>query len=176
MRRVAAIERAGPGDLTFLANPRYAPRLATTRASAVILAPGVETPLPSLVTTNPYLAYARALALLHPQERPAPGVHPSAQVDPTAKLGEGVHVGPLAVVGAGARIGARTAIHPHVVVYPEVEIGEDCLHPLRRPDPRTAAVSETASSSRTAPSSAATASASRRPTTDATRRSRSSAS
>jgi UDP-3-O-[3-hydroxymyristoyl] glucosamine N-acyltransferase len=127
VRRVAAIDRAGPGDVTFLANPRFAPHLATTRASAVILAPGVETPLPSILTTNPYLAYARALALLHPQEWPAAGVHPSAQVDPTARLGEGVHVGPLAVLGAGVRVGARTAIHPHVVVYPDVEIGEDCL-------------------------------------------------
>jgi UDP-3-O-[3-hydroxymyristoyl] glucosamine N-acyltransferase len=127
VRRVASIESAGPYDLTFLSNPRYAPLLATTRASAVIVAPGVETPLPCLVTPNPYLAYARAVAILHPRPRPAPGVHPSAQVDPTAELGEAVHIGALAVVGAGARIGARTAIHPHVVVYPEVEIGEDCL-------------------------------------------------
>jgi UDP-3-O-[3-hydroxymyristoyl] glucosamine N-acyltransferase len=127
VRRVAAIESAGPYDLTFLSNPRFAPLLATTQASAVIVAPGVETPLPSLVTPNPYLAYARAVAVLHPRELPTPGVHPSAQVDPTAELGEAVHVGALAVVGAGARIGARTAIHPHVVVYPEVKIGEDCL-------------------------------------------------
>ena len=82
--RVAAIAEAQPGDLTFLANRRYTAQLAATRASAVIVAPDVETALPSLVTPNPYLAYARAVTLLHLQETPAPGVHPSAQVDPTA--------------------------------------------------------------------------------------------
>jgi len=127
VRRVAGIDESGPGDLTFVANPRYLARLATTRASAVILAPEVETPLPCLLSPEPYLAYARAAALLHPPARPAPGVHPSAQVHPTAVLGEGVHVGALAVVGPGVRVGARTALYPHVVLYAEVLIGDDCL-------------------------------------------------
>ena len=127
VRRVAGIDDSGPGDLTFVANSRYLPRLATTRASAVILAPEVQTPLPSLLSPEPYLAYARAAALLNPPTRPAPGVDPSAQVHPTAVLGPEVHVGALAVVGARVRVGARTAIHPHVVLYPDVVIGEDCL-------------------------------------------------
>ena len=127
VRRVCGIEAAGPGDLTFVSNPRYVPRLATTRASAVIVAPDLETPLPSLLAANPYLAFARAVALLHPPQPPSAGVHPTAAVDPSAELGEGVHVGALAVVGPRVRVGARTVIHPHVVLYPEVEIGEDCL-------------------------------------------------
>jgi UDP-3-O-[3-hydroxymyristoyl] glucosamine N-acyltransferase len=127
VRRVRAIDDAGPGDLTFVSNPRYVPRLGTTRASAVIVAPGLETPLPSLLAANPYLAFARAVALLHPQPPPPAGVHPSAVVDPTAELGDGVHVGALAVIGPRARIGARTVIHPHVVIYPEAQVGEDCL-------------------------------------------------
>ncbi len=125
--RVAAIDEAGPGDITFVANPRYAARLGSTRASAVIVSADLETPLPSLLCANPYLAYARAVALLHPQILPAPGIHPSAQVDPAAVLGEGVHVGALAVIGSRTRVGARTVLHPHVVIYPDVEIGEDCL-------------------------------------------------
>jgi len=125
--RVSGIEDSRPGDLTFLANKRYACHLAGTRASAVIVGPGVDTVLPCLLSPNPYLAYARAAALLHPPRRPAPGVHPSAQVDPSAVLGDGVHVGPLAVVGAGARIGARTVLHPHVVLYEGVEIGDDVV-------------------------------------------------
>ena len=124
---VAPIERAGPGDVTFLANPRYAAHLGTTRAAAVILAPGHETAASCLVTGNPYLAFARAVALLRPPVRPAPGVDPSARVHPTAELGAGVHVGALAVVGAGARVGARTVVHPHVVLYDGVEVGEDCV-------------------------------------------------
>jgi UDP-3-O-[3-hydroxymyristoyl] glucosamine N-acyltransferase len=125
--RVSGIDEAGPGDLTFVANPRYAARLATTRASAVIVSPELETSLPALVSSNPYLAFSRAVALLHPEPQPEPGVHPSAQVDPSAALGEGVHVGPLAVLAAGVRIGARSVIHPHVVLYPDVTVGEDCV-------------------------------------------------
>ncbi|HVO12732.1 MAG TPA: UDP-3-O-(3-hydroxymyristoyl)glucosamine N-acyltransferase [Vicinamibacteria bacterium] len=127
IRGVSGLERAGPGDLTFLANPRYAPLLATTRAAAVIVASANESTLPRLVSENPYLAFARAVGLICPPARPEPGVHPSAQVHPTAVLGTGVHVGALAVVGARARVGARSVLHPQVVVYDEVTIGEDCL-------------------------------------------------
>ena len=127
IRGVAGIEEAGPGDLTFLANRRYAPHLATTRAAAVVLGPGQEAPLPCLVSDNPYLTFARAVALLKPAPRPAPGVDPAAHVDPTAELGEDVHVGPLAVVGPGVRIGARTVVHPHVVLSEGVDVGEDCV-------------------------------------------------
>ena len=124
---VAGIEQAGPGDVTFLANPRYAAHLLTTRAGAVILAPGHEAAVPCLVTAEPYLAFVRAVALVRPPARPAPGVHPAAQVHPTAVLGPDVHVGPLAVVGPRARVGARSALHPHVVLYEGAEVGEDCV-------------------------------------------------
>jgi UDP-3-O-[3-hydroxymyristoyl] glucosamine N-acyltransferase len=127
VHRLAGLDDAGPGDLTFLANPRYAPKLAATRASAVIVAPEVDTPLPALLSANPYLAYAQAAAVLSPPPRPEPGVHPSAQVDPSAALGEGVHVGALSVIGPRVRVGARSVIHPHVVVYADVELGEDCV-------------------------------------------------
>jgi UDP-3-O-[3-hydroxymyristoyl] glucosamine N-acyltransferase len=127
VHRVAGIEDSGPGDLTFVANRKYAACLATTRASAVILAPTVETPLPSLLSPNPYLAYARAATLLHPQPRPRAGIHPSAQVDASARIGPEVHIGALAVIGAGVVLGARTVIHPHVVLYDDVVVGEDCV-------------------------------------------------
>jgi len=128
IRGVAGIESAGPGDLTFLANRRYAHHLAITRAAAVVLGPGhEETPLPCLVSDNPYLTFARAVALLRPLPRPAPGIDPAAHVDSTAELGEDVHLGPLAVVGPGVRIGARTVVHPHVVLSRDVEVGEDCI-------------------------------------------------
>ena len=127
--RVSGIEEAGPGDLTFVANLRYAPLLASTRATAVIVAPELETALPSLLSKNPYLSFARAVAVLHPKPRPAPGIHATAQVAPGAVLGEGVHLGAYVVVGARTRIGARSVLHPHVVVYDDAAIGEDCeLH------------------------------------------------
>jgi UDP-3-O-[3-hydroxymyristoyl] glucosamine N-acyltransferase len=125
--RARGIREAEPGDLTFLANPKYAPQVATTRASAVVVAPEVPTALPSLLSSNPYLTFAQALTLLHPTPRPQPGVHPTAHVDPTAGLAADVSVGAFAVIGARTRVGARTAIHPHVVLYDDVEIGEDCL-------------------------------------------------
>jgi UDP-3-O-[3-hydroxymyristoyl] glucosamine N-acyltransferase len=125
--RVVGVDEAGPGDLTFIANPRYVPRLATTRASAVIVAPDLPASLPSLVTPNPYLAFARAKALLHPGPRHEPGVHPSAQVHPSAVLGAGVSVGPLVVVGPRSRVGARSVLHAHVCLYEDVVVGEDCV-------------------------------------------------
>ncbi len=129
IRRVAGIESAGAGDLTFVANPKYASHLAASRASAVIVAPQVETALPALLSDNPYLSFARAVALLHPEPRPAPGVDASARVDPTAQLGDGVHVGALVVIGPRVKIGARSVLHPHVVLYEDASLGEECrLH------------------------------------------------
>lgn len=125
---VATLDQAGPGDLTFLANPKYTASLASTRASAVILGPDTATaPCAVLRSSNPYLSFARAVGLLAPDRQPAPGVHPLASVAPSATLGEGVSVGPFAVIGDGARIGARTIVHPHVVVGPLVSVGEDSI-------------------------------------------------
>ncbi len=125
--RVAGIEAAGPGDITFVANRKYQAQLQTTRASAVIVARGTDTSLPRLVSKNPYLSYAQAVALLHPHPQPEPGIHPSASVDPSARLGTGVHVGAFAVLGRRVVVGARSAIHPHVVLYDDVALGTDCL-------------------------------------------------
>jgi UDP-3-O-[3-hydroxymyristoyl] glucosamine N-acyltransferase len=126
--RVAAIEDAGPGDLTFLANPKYAGELRATKASAVIASADVaEAPCAVLRTSNPYLMFARATALLHPQPRPAPGIHPTAIIAPEAEIGAGVTVGPYAVVGARARIGNRSILHAHVVVGDDAVLGTDCL-------------------------------------------------
>jgi UDP-3-O-[3-hydroxymyristoyl] glucosamine N-acyltransferase len=93
----------------------------------VIVGPEVECLLPSLLTANPYLAFARAVGILHEAPRPRPGVHASAQVDPTAVLGEGVHVGALCAVGPRVRLGARTVVHPHVTLYEDVTVGEECV-------------------------------------------------
>ncbi len=126
--RVAGIEQAGPGDLTFVSNRKYIRHIPGTRASAIILGediPAVE--IPSLRTDDPYLAFARALELFFEPCRPEPGVHPAAVVAPTALLGPGVCVGPCAVIGERCRVGAGTVIHPHVVLYPGAEIGPGCV-------------------------------------------------
>src|ERR1051325_1252906 len=84
--RVAGIDDAGPGDLTFVANSKYLPALATTRASAVLLRDDAAAVprLAVLRTADPYLAFARAVGLFAPQWRPPPGVHAMAAVAPDA--------------------------------------------------------------------------------------------
>jgi UDP-3-O-[3-hydroxymyristoyl] glucosamine N-acyltransferase len=126
--RIATLEAAGPGDLSFLSNPKYAPKLATTRASAAIVGEdAAPAPCAMLRARDPYLAFALAAALLAPDDRPAPGVSPLAAVDGGAALGSGCHIGAFVSIGAGAVLGARTVVHPHAVIYPGAVIGDDCV-------------------------------------------------
>jgi UDP-3-O-[3-hydroxymyristoyl] glucosamine N-acyltransferase len=128
--RVAAIDEAGPGDLTFLTNARYASKLASTRASALLADEGTTgAPCAVLRSPHPYLAMARAVGLLTPPARPAPGISPLSAIDAAAELGPDVSIGPFVAIGRGARIGARTIIEPHVTIGAGVTVGEDChLH------------------------------------------------
>lgn len=128
IQRVAPIDSAVEGEITFVANPKYLPKLAQTRASAAIVAPGVEKPgLPLLVCRNPYLAFAKILTLLH-TSKPAPlGILPGAQVSASARIGEGVTLYPGCYVGDGAAVGSGTVLHPGVVLYAGAEVGRDCL-------------------------------------------------
>jgi UDP-3-O-[3-hydroxymyristoyl] glucosamine N-acyltransferase len=126
--RVAGIQDAQPGDVTFLANPKYEKSLASSRATAVILkeeAPAA--PCAMLRARDPYLAFARAVALFAPVSRPAPGVHAMAAIAADAQLGTDVSVGPFVAVGEGARIGDRTVIFPNVTIGAGVTVGSDCV-------------------------------------------------
>ena len=128
VQRVAGIEDAGPGDLTFFVNPKYTAALKTTRASAVILGERAEgAPCAMLRTANPYLAFARAVALFAGNSKPTPGVHPRALIAEGARVAPDASIGPFAVVGEGASVGARTIVHAHVTIGPEASIGEDCV-------------------------------------------------
>ena len=128
IRRVVGIEDAGAGDLTFFSNVRYAPQLRKTAASAVILAEDAEAaPCAMLRVPQPYLAFARAVELFAPDERPAAGVDRLAQVASTAVIAPDASVGAFAVIGDGARIGSRTIVHPHVIVGRGAQIGDDCV-------------------------------------------------
>ena len=95
--RVGTLERAGPGDIAFLANPRYRPQLAGTRASAVIVAPddAAHTPLPKLVSDNPYATFAAVAQALVPAPAPLRGVDPAARVHATAQVAASAGVGPF---------------------------------------------------------------------------------
>jgi UDP-3-O-[3-hydroxymyristoyl] glucosamine N-acyltransferase len=123
---VAGVERAGPTEVTFLANPKYAPKVKDTRAGAILVKQALaETQPASLVSANPYHDFARALALFYQPPRPKPGIHPQASVAATAQIGEGASVGAFAVVGEHVIIGRNAILHPHVVIYEGARIGDD---------------------------------------------------
>jgi UDP-3-O-[3-hydroxymyristoyl] glucosamine N-acyltransferase len=126
--RVARIEEAGPGDLTFFANPKYASELRATRASAVIAGERAEGARCAVLRTRePYVAFGRAVALFAPKEPASPGVHPRAHVAPNATVAPDASIGAMAAIEEGARIGARTIIHPNVTIGRNAIIGDDCV-------------------------------------------------
>ncbi len=123
---VSTIEKAQPGELTFLANMKYAPKLKSTRAAAIIAAePVKDTPIATLVSTNPYYDFARALALFYRPSKPMPGIHPTACIADSAVLGPNASIGAYAVVGPNTTIGANAVLHPHAVIYEGCGIGDD---------------------------------------------------
>jgi UDP-3-O-[3-hydroxymyristoyl] glucosamine N-acyltransferase len=122
---VAGIEEAGPGQITFVANPKYAHLARTTLAAAILVTPDFpDVPAATLRLNNPYLAFARAIDLFYrPPAWPAE-IHVTAVIHPTAKIGANARVGAYAVIGENVIIGDDAVILPHVVIYPGVRIGD----------------------------------------------------
>ncbi|HDS1302054.1 MULTISPECIES: UDP-3-O-(3-hydroxymyristoyl)glucosamine N-acyltransferase [Stenotrophomonas maltophilia group] len=119
---VATLAHAGPGQLTFLANPRYRAQLADSLASLVVLraddaeaAPGA-----ALVAKDPYTTFAKIAALFDIAPTRPPGVHPSAVIDPSAQVAASAHIGPF------VSIGARSVVGENCIIGPGSVIGEDC--------------------------------------------------
>jgi len=143
--RMASLANAGPGDLSFITDAKYAQQLAATRASAIVVGSEGMTTLPAILTDNPYAYFARVSSLLNPVEVPVAGAHESAVIDGTAavpasasigphcvlgrhvRLAEGVVLGPGCVLGEGVVIGAQTHLHAGVTVYAGCELGADCV-------------------------------------------------
>jgi UDP-3-O-[3-hydroxymyristoyl] glucosamine N-acyltransferase len=120
------IEHAGPGELTFVSNPKYAAAARSTKASAVIV--GEDFPaIPAAVlrAKDPYLTFARALALFHPPLRYEPGIHVTAIVHASARIGAHAHIGPYVVIDENVQIGANAVLLAHVVIYRGVKIGDN---------------------------------------------------
>ena len=125
---VAGMEHADPSQITFLANPRYAHKVKQTKAAAIIVSEPVrDAAIASVVSKNPYLDFARALALFYQPPKPKPGIHPTAVIAESARLGENASIGAYCVVGDHVVIGRNAVLHPHVVIYEGVSIGDDFL-------------------------------------------------
>lgn len=147
VNRVATLGNATPDSISFLANPAYREQLKSTRAAAVILEEPMlaDCPVASLVSDNPYAAFARIAGYLHPVPAPTPGIDPSAnvaadavvsdsaEIGPLVAIGQGARIGDAVVVGAGSVIGANAAIGagsrlaPNVTLLDSVSIGERCV-------------------------------------------------
>ncbi|HEV7701449.1 MAG TPA: UDP-3-O-(3-hydroxymyristoyl)glucosamine N-acyltransferase [Pyrinomonadaceae bacterium] len=144
----AGLDLAGPGDVTFLANPKYSPQLSTTKASAIYLNDGVvidRNDIAVLRAKDAYLAYTHAMRLFFPEPTIRAGIHPTAVIDPSARVADnveihanvvigpnctvadGVRIMPNATIYAGVMIGENTTIHSGVSIRQNCEIGRNCI-------------------------------------------------
>jgi len=122
----AGLDEAGEGHVTFLANPRYTPRVNTTLASAIYLSEEATTEksISILRVKDPYLAYTRALRIFYPEPEVQPFIHPTAAIDPTAKVGKNVAIGACVAIGPNVEIADNVWLHPNVTIYEDVKIGK----------------------------------------------------
>lgn len=125
---VAPLESAGPGALSFLANPKLLATLASTRAAAVVLEPRSleHCPVAALISANPHALFARIAGLIYPLPPLQPGVHATAIVDSSARVDPSAQVAAYAVIAANARIGARCLIGPATLIGTGAQLGADC--------------------------------------------------
>ncbi|HLN99861.1 MAG TPA: UDP-3-O-(3-hydroxymyristoyl)glucosamine N-acyltransferase [Pyrinomonadaceae bacterium] len=123
----AGLDDAGAADVSFLANPRYTPKVSITRAGAIYLSEDavIDRDIPILRAANPYLAYTRALRVFHPEPDFVAFIHESAVIDPSTEVAAEVSIGAGVVIGASCRIAAGVQIYPNVTLYDEVVIGRD---------------------------------------------------
>ncbi len=125
---VATLENATSSDISFLANPKYAKAVATTKAGAVIVGKDVPCPASLLITEDPYYAYAQITILLygHRQHKQT-GISKKASIAETARIGKGCNIYDFATVCDNAVIGENTVIYPGAFVGSDSKIGSNCI-------------------------------------------------
>ena len=123
---LGTLDSAVEGQITFLANPKYAAKVETTRASAIVMSPTAEGfGRNGIVVANPYLAFAKLLTMFTSRPRVAKGVMAGAFVGEGVTMGTEATVYPGAYIGDNVRIGDRVTIHPNVTLYEGVVLGND---------------------------------------------------
>jgi UDP-3-O-[3-hydroxymyristoyl] glucosamine N-acyltransferase len=125
----AGLDDAKEGQVTFLSNPRYSPRVGLTKASAIFASQNslIESAITVLRVKDPYLAYTRALRHFHPEPEFRSHVDGMCSIDPTASLHPEVYISAGVVIGAQVRIDRHVRIHPNVTIYERVSIGEGSI-------------------------------------------------
>ncbi len=124
----AGLDQAGPGQVTFLANPRYTSKVQITRASAIYVGSDVDVArndIAVLRANDPYLAFTRAMILFHPPASLEPHIHPSAAIDQTARVPDSVSIEAHSVIGKNVELGERVRIHSNATIYDNVTIGDE---------------------------------------------------
>ncbi|MGQ0561364.1 MAG: UDP-3-O-(3-hydroxymyristoyl)glucosamine N-acyltransferase [Gemmatimonadota bacterium] len=128
---VAPLDRASPGELSFVAHPKYAAYLADSGAGAVLvtetLIPRGSTTLPRIVVGDVQRALAEVLAHFHPDPGIAAGIHETAVIGANVRIADGVRMGAYCVIGDDCVIGAGSVLYPHVTLYSKVRLGERCI-------------------------------------------------
>jgi UDP-3-O-[3-hydroxymyristoyl] glucosamine N-acyltransferase len=124
---VTGIDQAGPTELTFLANKKYSRKVKDSQAGAILLGgePASTLRMSYLISSNPYLDFARALALFYQPPQPHLGISPLASIAPSARIGHYASIGPFVTVGDNVTIGFHAVLHPHTVIYHGATIGND---------------------------------------------------
>lgn len=125
IRAVATIEKAGPGEITFLSNLKYAPKAKESRAAAIIAASEIAGTPATLISGNPYHDFSRAMALFYQPPTPRKGIHPTACIASSARIGDNASIGPFAVIGEDTVIGRNAVLYAHAVIYDGCSIGDD---------------------------------------------------
>jgi UDP-3-O-[3-hydroxymyristoyl] glucosamine N-acyltransferase len=124
----STLDSAGAGQITFLSNPKYAPRVKETQAAAVLVAQEIEANAAQIIAEDPYYAFMQAVVLLHGhREHPDTGISPLASLADTAKIGQNCNIHPYATIHDSAAIGDNCHIYSGVFIGPNVTIGSDCI-------------------------------------------------
>ncbi len=128
IKKISPIDKAEPGDITFLTNKKYIPYLKHTKASAIILDREIKNlEIAQIVSNNPYLAYAKLLTFFTKKDIEHTGVSPNAFVDENSIIPENVTVYPGVYIGKNVKIGENTIIYSNVVIGDNCKIGDNCI-------------------------------------------------
>jgi UDP-3-O-[3-hydroxymyristoyl] glucosamine N-acyltransferase len=121
------LDQAQTGDVTFFTESKHTTQLATSRATAVLVAPHMPVDRPAIRVADPYLGFIHLLEHFFPPQPPTWGIDARAVLDPDVTLGVGVNIGPYVVIRRGVQLGNNVTVYPGTYIGEDCEIGADCV-------------------------------------------------